>query len=95
VNTTTAALAVRPGDHVEATLKDGRQLSFAVDRSDARFLYGREGGQEIAIDRRDIVHLQIREVSVGRTGLLTLAVIGAALFAVGVYAIRHIKVDDP
>lgn len=81
---------VGPGDEVRVTMRDGRQARFTVQRvEDAALVAGDGTRYEIT----DIVTLERRAFSGGRTALLVAGVVGGVLFFA--YAVAVASLGNP
>lgn len=77
VDSTRLASQLKQGDDVQLVTTGGQELAFSIDQIDAGGLQG--AGQRIAFS--DIQRISRKQVSLGRTTLLALGVIGAGALA--------------
>ena len=71
------ASTLKRGDDVQLVTKSGQEMQFAIDQIDANGVQG--AGQTVAYN--DIQSISRKQISVGRTALLALGVIGAGALA--------------
>lgn len=79
-----------PGDEVRVTMRDGRQARFTVQRVEEAALIASDGAR---YENPDIVTLERRTFSGGRTALLVAGVVGGALFFA--YAVAVASLGNP
>jgi len=79
VDSTRLANQLKQGDDVQLVTTAGQELAFSIDQVDADGLRG--AGQRIAFN--DIQRISRKQISLGRTTLLALGVIGAGALAAG------------
>lgn len=68
---------IEPGDEIRVTLRDGRQARFTVQRVEQAALIALDGTR---YDKSDIVTLDRRKFSGGKTALLVAGIVGGVLF---------------
>ena len=81
---------IGPGDEVRVTLRDGRQARFTVQRVEETALIAADGTR---YENADIVTLERRAFSGGRTALLVAGVVGGVLFFA--YAVAVASLGNP
>ena len=73
------ASQLKQGDNVQLVTTGGQQLAFSIEQIDASGMQG--AGQRVAFN--DIQSISRKQISMGRTALLALGVIGAGALAAG------------
>lgn len=68
---------IGPGDEIRVTMRDGRQARFTVQRVEEAALIAIDGTR---YDDSNIVTLERREFSGGKTALLVAGIVGGVLF---------------
>jgi len=79
VDSARLASQLKQGDDVQLVTTGGQQLAFSIEQIDAGGLQG--AGQRVAFN--DIQSISRKQISMGRTALLALGVIGAGALAAG------------